>query len=95
MDILDSFEVVVGLEDVNETKPDPEGINLALAKLHSRPEQTLFVGDSFADISAAKNAGCSSCHAQWGITNFANLRSDYVAPTPERLLGIIIPHSIT
>jgi len=89
--ILHLFGVIIGFEDVRQTKPDPEGINLALTRLQSRPAETLFVGDSLADLLAAKNAGSRSCHAQWGITNLEDLRADYIAATPQQLLDIIIP----
>jgi pyrophosphatase PpaX len=89
--ILHLFGVIIGFEDVRQTKPDPEGINLALVKLQSRPEKTLFVGDSLSDMLAAKNASCRSCHAQWGITNLEDLRADYIVATPQQLLDIIIP----
>jgi pyrophosphatase PpaX len=89
--ILPFFEGIIGFEDVRKTKPDPEGINLALTRLQSKPEKTLFVGDSLSDILAAKNAGCQSCYAQWGITNREDLRADYTVATPQQLLDIIIP----
>jgi pyrophosphatase PpaX len=89
--ILHLFEVIIGFEDVRQTKPDPEGINLALVKLQSRPEKTLFVGDSLSDMLAAKNAGCRSCHAQWGIANLEDLGADYILKAPQHLLDIIIP----
>ena len=90
--IIDMFSVIVGLEDVNKHKPHPDGINLALNKLGSQPQDTLFVGDSAADIEAAHHAGCRSCLATWGITDDAglpqNIRADFVAETPRALLSL-------
>ncbi len=91
--ILSLFKVVVGLEDVVKLKPDPEGINLALAELQSRPEETLFVGDSLSDMLAAKNAGCHSCHARWGIAEPEDLGADCIAATPQQIANIVIPKS--
>ncbi len=57
----------IGFEDVREHKPHPEGLERLLATLGVRPEETLVVGDSFADIQLAQNAGCWSCLAGWGV----------------------------
>ena len=93
LDIHDLFEVVVGSEDVTNSKPDPEGINLALAKLSSSHYDTLMVGDSSADIEAARSAGCWSCHATWGLPVTAHrlpgAQADFVADTPEALAALL------
>ena len=84
------FPVVVGLEDVSEPKPHPEGILRALEQLGVAPEQALMVGDSVADIQAAKAAGCWSCLATWGVPDGANrarrAHPDLVAETPRDIL---------
>jgi phosphoglycolate phosphatase-like HAD superfamily hydrolase len=72
----------VGFEDVSEPKPHPEGIERLLAKLGASPERTLVVGDSYADIQTAHNAGCWSCLAGWGV------------PTSERELDRAMPDVI-
>jgi pyrophosphatase PpaX len=61
------FNAVIGLEDVKEQKPHPEGVLLALNKLVVPPGEALVVGDSDADMAAAKAAGCKSCRAAWGL----------------------------
>jgi phosphoglycolate phosphatase-like HAD superfamily hydrolase len=85
------FSVVVGLEDVSRHKPHPDGIHLALERLGSRSGETLFVGDSAADIRAAHSAGCRSCLATWGIT--ANnppleVKPHFIIKKPRELLGL-------
>lgn len=88
-EIIRLFSVIIGLEDVSQTKPNPEGINKALDKLQSSAKETLFVGDSFADMTAAQSAGCWSCHAKWGVSPLENYQADFIVETPEELLGII------
>ncbi|MDE2801757.1 MAG: HAD family hydrolase [Chloroflexota bacterium] len=61
--IADLFPVVIGIEDVTKTKPHPEGILKALERLGASSERALMVGDTVADIGAAKAAGCWSCLA--------------------------------
>ena len=55
-DLKDYFDVVVTAEDTKKHKPDPEPVNIALAKLDSRPEHSLMLGDTMFDILCAKNA---------------------------------------
>ena len=53
--VLDSFDVIVGGEDVVHHKPDPESLELAMKKLGLR-ENVLYVGDSVTDAEAARRA---------------------------------------
>ncbi len=90
--LLDLFPVIVGFEDVTNYKPHPEGINLAMSRLEARPGETVVVGDSSADMSAARAAGCWSCHATWGLPAQVNgqvdFKADMVAKTPDALLRL-------
>ena len=87
------FSVVVGFEDVARHKPDPEGVELALDRLGVLPKEALLVGDSAADIEAARAAGCPSCHATWGIQGDAappGTSPDYVAGSPAELRSLVL-----
>lgn len=55
-DIWDYFKYIIGMDDVKEGKPNPEGILKILKKLGVKPEETIYVGDNLADLNAAKNA---------------------------------------
>ena len=54
------FDVVVCADDVTNLKPHPEPIELALSKLGGEPNRAIMIGDSSADILAAKAAGIDS-----------------------------------
>jgi HAD superfamily hydrolase (TIGR01549 family) len=54
------FEVVIGSEDCARLKPDPESIRLALERLGVGSEGVWLVGDSAADVEAARAAGIRS-----------------------------------
>jgi len=56
-DMLDLFDVIVGADDVTKTKPDPEGLLLALRKLSVRATSAVYIGDHVIDAEAARNAG--------------------------------------
>ena len=47
--LIEFFDIIVGGEDVELQKPDPEGLNLALSKLSVSSENCLYVGDSCVD----------------------------------------------
>ena len=88
------FSTGVGFESVTNHKPHPEGVLLALERLGARPEQCVVVGDTPADMDAAKAAGCWRAHATWGIpaANRSHLHTDadFVIDRPEALLELPI-----
>ena len=63
--LLPYFEHVQGTDGF-PAKPEPDVIFKALEGLNAKPEDCLFVGDSPADMEAAKRAGVRSCAATYG-----------------------------
>lgn len=55
-ELRDAFGVVVCNEHIVRKKPDPEGLNLALQRLESQPEESVYVGDAPEDIQMGKSA---------------------------------------
>ena len=62
---LGAFQVIVTDEDVQEAKPSPEGLALALGGLALLPAEALYVGDSTGDARAARAAGVRFAAALW------------------------------
>ena len=52
--MLDKIQIVIGEDEVENVKPDPEGILKAMSTLNSK--RALYVGDGVGDILAGKNA---------------------------------------
>ena len=76
-------------DDVQNPKPDPEGIKIALDFFKIPASKILFVGDSVYDIKAGKNAGVNTGAALWGGHNHAELSAlnpDYSFSKPSELL---------
>ena len=48
--------MIVGVENVKNVKPHPEGLRLALEKLGVNKEEAIYIGDSFVDALASQNA---------------------------------------
>ena len=55
--LADAFDTVVTADDVEDTKPDPEGYLLALSRLGADPSRSLAVEDSPAGVRGAVAAG--------------------------------------
>jgi len=52
-DLLKHFGLIVGSDDVDKLKPDPEGLLKALSILKLEKQQVVYVGDSVIDAKAA------------------------------------------
>lgn len=61
------FPVVIGLDDVGEPKPSPEGLLLALRRLDVDPSRAVYVGDNELDVEAGHRAGVTVWRALWGL----------------------------
>ncbi len=85
----DFLHLVVGGEDVKAAKPSPEGLLLALDKLHAARAGTLYIGDSTVDAETALAAGVDFAGVTHGVTTADELaRYPHVKlmPTLEGLL---------
>lgn len=60
------FDTVVGGDETERHKPDPEPLLLAAERLGADPAATVYVGDSPFDVRAAKAAGMHSIAVTWG-----------------------------
>lgn len=58
--LQDTFDVVVTGDELQEPKPDPEGILFALDAMRTDKARAVMLGDSEKDIRAAYNAGIDS-----------------------------------
>ncbi len=85
------FDVVVGSDDTERHKPDPQPLAHALDLLKASRDDAVYVGDSPFDIRAAKAAGVHSVAVTWGgIHPRERLEAeepDAVVATPEELLA--------
>jgi 2-phosphoglycolate phosphatase len=63
--LLPFFDHIQGTDGF-PAKPEPEIIYRVMQALDARPEECLFVGDSAADMQAAKRAGIKSCAVSYG-----------------------------
>lgn len=57
---------ILGADDVDKGKPDPEPVNRTLRKFGINPEEAIVVGDTSFDILMGKNAGTRTCGVTYG-----------------------------
>ena len=87
----DLFDTVVGLDDVQNAKPHPEPLLLAMERLNSTPEESMMIGDNIHDILGGKNAGVRTAGVAWSLKGeefIRGLEPDYVLQHISDLLSI-------
>src|SRR5579875_1313331 len=87
------FETIVGGDETEQHKPDPEPLLLAAERMGADPRATAYVGDSPFDVRAAKAAGMYAVAVTWGrIHDRAKLEAeqpDAIVDTAEELLAVL------
>ena len=87
------FETIVGGDETERHKPDPEPLLLGAERLGADPAATAYVGDSPFDVRAAKAAGMFAVAVTWGrIHDRARLEAeepDAIVDRAEELLGVL------
>ncbi|MHA1131238.1 MAG: HAD family hydrolase, partial [Candidatus Helarchaeota archaeon] len=76
---IDAF---ISADDVEHTKPDPEGINKILGELQVSPDEAIYVGDLVLDIKAGKNAGVKTIAVTTGLVQ----RNILEAEAPDKII---------
>ena len=88
-----NFEVVIGAEDTERHKPEPDPILEALARMDASTEDAAYVGDSPFDVRAAKAAGVHAVAVAWGGIHGADAlereEPDVLVRHAEELLAVL------
>ena len=85
--------VLVCPEHVARSKPDPEMILLACARLELDPRQVIYIGDDARDIEAGRAAGTRTVAVRYGYIhpddNPAHWGADRVVEHPRELRELL------
>jgi pyrophosphatase PpaX len=91
--VLREMDVVIGAEDTERHKPDPDPLLEALARLDADPAEAAYVGDSPFDIRAAKAGGLFAIAVGWGgihpTERLAREEPDALVHTAEELRAVL------
>ena len=88
-DILKALEIdhlfaeVLGPNDVELPKPDPEMIEIMMARLGLGTDEVVYVGDMLLDIEAARRAGV----AMYAVPSGSATRETLLTGRPDRLVS--------
>lgn len=85
-------DCVICPEDVNISKPAPDGLFLAAQQLNIKASNCWYVGDHLRDMEAAHNAGMASIAATFGYIeptdNPANWKADHIINHASELISL-------
>lgn len=92
--LTDRLSCLICRDDVNNIKPDPEPLNLALSKLQFKDlNDCYYIGDSQKDIQSARSAGIKSIACSYGYRmdsdNPLSWGADYCVNKPNEIMEII------
>ena len=68
LNLLSYFDVIIGLDTLEKSKPDPLPVEEILRKTGAASAKTLFIGDSETDLKAARAAGTAIVLVDYGYT---------------------------
>lgn len=74
--IRNLFDVIVGADDVTESKPNPQPALICCSKLGIAPQEALMIGDSKHDIACGNKAGCTTGMVDWALCDIAKLEGE-------------------
>jgi len=89
--MAEDFHAIVGANTLGVGKPDPAPLLHGIARAGGRPERALLLGDSTADVLAARAAGTFSALARWGYLDrpAAAYQADFTVETASETLALI------
>lgn len=67
-DLVPLIDCVIGIEDVKEAKPDPQGIHMIMERYGLDSKDILYIGDSLIDAETAERAGVDFAAVTTGAT---------------------------
>jgi phosphoglycolate phosphatase len=91
LSLMSMFDDCIGWIPGRSLKPDPEPLLLCAERIATGDRQAVLVGDSIADVNAARNAGMPCILVRGGYTNTApeSLGADLVVDSFEYLFDAL------
>lgn len=93
LEVRQHFAMVVGVDNVDRAKPDPEAVLYTLKSMGIDASEALMVGDMPVDIAMAQNAAVKTCAVTYGNSPREDLEKshpDYLIDDFGQLLAIAV-----
>ncbi|TFF95873.1 MAG: HAD family hydrolase [Promethearchaeota archaeon] len=78
-DLSEYFDLIVGRDNVKNSKPHPDHLNAIFTQLNVQPEESIVIGDTARDITGALNVGAHSIAILTKISKIGDEESLYKA----------------
>lgn len=90
--LTDYFNHYICADDTDRHKPHPEPPQKCITHLKSKPEETIYIGDTQYDLQCAKSAGADFGLAYWGTKNIEGFQeADHIFYKPTDILSTLCP----
>lgn len=88
--IANYFDAYVTAGDTKKHKPEPDPILAGLKKVNANPDESMYIGDTISDLTAAHAAGIKFGSALWGSAQPENLgKADFPLKQPRDLMKLV------
>jgi phosphoglycolate phosphatase-like HAD superfamily hydrolase len=90
--LMEYFDLVLGINDVNSPKPAPDIINLTLERLDVEPQEAVLIEDTTIGLEAGVRAGVHTVGVTTGthdMDRLATLHPDYIIEALSELTKLI------
>lgn len=87
--ILPYITSVVGSGRIQEKKPEPQPMWLAMKECDAVAEGSWFVGDHWTDLGVARASGVRACFCAYGMGNMGGRRADAIIWDFSQILTIL------
>lgn len=90
LDVKHLFDIIIGADMVEESKPNPQMLNMILQYygFDKNLHRAWMVGDNSKDVLSAERAGIEPIFATWGFSADASIPA--VAKKPSDILDIVL-----
>lgn len=88
-----SLDICAGAKKNIPIKPAPDGAIKIAEDFGITPEECIFIGDTYVDITTGKNAGMKTIGVLWGFRDEEELKkagADYIVKKPDEIYDIIL-----
>jgi phosphoglycolate phosphatase len=85
--IGDSFAAIIGGGDVENLKPEPDGVHRCMEIAEADAANTWMIGDHYTDLAAADKAGIKCAFVQYGFGEERGCKPDVYFASFSELVG--------